>query len=733
MKKLIRRRKRNFRSISFKRNSREACDILVAKYILRLALETGVAWEELFGDMPSFPSHSSCPSFLELPVVIAGAIDMEEEIELCEKESLEYLVKPQLRDLENALINKLEEFQSFDIDKGDSPLLENIEYLGDKLKLTKIDRELLIFHILKESSYDLTEYAKNASNSSNFNRYDYCKLLSHILDCKASPKEISHALSENAQLMALGFLCWENLSRDIDDKVSVLDELPDILFYKYDIQEDIISCFAEFQKSETLSLEDFQHIQKDAAILVEYLSSALKEGKKGVNILICGQAGTGKTEFARALAKHINARMCSIAYENRDSEALDEKNRLTAFKATQKFFSTNRDMIILFDESENILKSKTSFLSSFMGSGGDFDKGNKGFINKTLEENAIPAIWVMNSTDHIHEAHLRRFMYILPFPLPTKQIRLKIIKRYFDDKNLSENFINRLADSEQITPAQLEQLSEFANTLRHLEKKELEECCLRQLNQSSKILGYKNIQSIEPATVYSFKYLNIDEDVDKLIEGLKNAKKATLCFYGEPGTGKSELAKQIAKTLNKPFINKKASDLLSPYVGMTEKYIAQMFDEAEEKDGILCLDEADSFLRDRQNSTRSWEVTQVNELLTQMESFQGLFICTTNLEEILDKASLRRFDFKIRFKSLSEDMRVDLFMAEINRMGVHSAEMPTQIKLALSKMDSLTPGDFAAVSRKFKVLSKIPSQAELLKALEEELRMKDNNKSRLGF
>ena len=59
--------------------------------------------------------------------------------------------------------------------------------------------------------------------------------------------------------------------------------------------------------------------------------------------------------------------------------------------------------------------------------------------------------------------------------------------------------------------------------------------------------------------------------------------------------------------------------------------------------------------------------------------------------------------------------------------------IPKEINYALSKMDSLTPGDFAAVARKFKVLSKIPSQAELLKALEEELMMKDNNKSRLGF
>jgi transitional endoplasmic reticulum ATPase len=94
---------------------------------------------------------------------------------------------------------------------------------------------------------------------------------------------------------------------------------------------------------------------------------------------------------------------------------------------------------------------------------------------------------------------------------------------------------------------------------------------------------------------------------------------------------------------------------LDKYVGESEKNIADMFAVARQQNAVLVLDEADSFLADRRNAQRSWEVTQVNELLTQMEAFDGIFICTTNLMEKLDPASIRRFAFKVRFDPMTPD------------------------------------------------------------------------------
>jgi len=121
---------------------------------------------------------------------------------------------------------------------------------------------------------------------------------------------------------------------------------------------------------------------------------------------------------------------------------------------------------------------------------------------------------------------------------------------------------------------------------------------------------------------------------------------------GSPGTGKSLYARHLASRLDKPLVQRHTSDLLSMWVGGTERNIAAMFEQAEGEAAVPLLNEADSFLQDRRGAARQWEVSQVNELLTRLESFKGLFVCATNLFEHLDPAVLRRFDLKVRLDHL---------------------------------------------------------------------------------
>jgi SpoVK/Ycf46/Vps4 family AAA+-type ATPase len=149
--------------------------------------------------------------------------------------------------------------------------------------------------------------------------------------------------------------------------------------------------------------------------------------------------------------------------------------------------------------------------------------------------------------------------------------------------------------------------------------------------------------------------LNVETrfEIPRIVEALKARGHGTLCFYGAPGTGKTALAEHIAKAVGRPLIIKQASDLMSKYVGETEQNMAAMFKEAEAEKAVLLLDEADSFLQDRRGAQRTYEVTEVNEMLQGMERFNGVFVCTTNLLDRLDQAALRRFTFKIKFKPLT--------------------------------------------------------------------------------
>ncbi|OGT90044.1 MAG: hypothetical protein A2286_02185 [Gammaproteobacteria bacterium RIFOXYA12_FULL_61_12] len=113
--------------------------------------------------------------------------------------------------------------------------------------------------------------------------------------------------------------------------------------------------------------------------------------------------------------------------------------------------------------------------------------------------------------------------------------------------------------------------------------------------------------------------------------------------------------------MDRPLLVKRASGLLSKWVGEAEQNIAALLRQAEQEGDVLVLDEADGLLADRRDASQNWEVTQVNEVLIQMEAFDGIFICTTNLLERHDPASLRRFAFKVRFDYLEPDQSRLLF------------------------------------------------------------------------
>jgi ATPase family associated with various cellular activities (AAA) len=146
---------------------------------------------------------------------------------------------------------------------------------------------------------------------------------------------------------------------------------------------------------------------------------------------------------------------------------------------------------------------------------------------------------------------------------------------------------------------------------------------------------------------------------------------------------------------------------------------------------VLLLDEADSFLRDRRNAHHSWEATQVNEMLTQIEAFGGVFIACTNFLDGLDAAALRRFDLKVRFGYLKPEQAWDLFLAQCAALALEPPALA--LRSALARLSVLTPGDFAAVARRHR-FRPLAGPSALLDALVAELALKEDGKRKaIGF
>jgi hypothetical protein len=192
---------------------------------------------------------------------------------------------------------------------------------------------------------------------------------------------------------------------------------------------------------------------------------------------------------------------------------------------------------------------------------------------------------------------------------------------------------------------------------------------------------------------------------------------------GPPGAGKSAWIRHLARRMGLPVLQKRASDLLDPLVGGTEQKIASAFAEARDTGAFLVLDEADSLLLERADAVRSWEISEVNEMLTWMESHPLPFACTTNLAERLDRASLRRFLVKLRFDWLTAEQARTAFR---RFFGVTPPE-------TLEALRTLTPADFALVRRRAALHGNSIEAAALLRLLAAECTGRAGARQPMGF
>ena len=465
---------------------------------------------------------------------------------------------------------------------------------------------------------------------------------------------------------------------------------------------------------------------------VELAFDMLKHAKvgEGLNIFFYGVEGTGKTELAKAIAKELkrplvltNISIVGTHRESKDDSVVRSRMGSILYAATKY---QKKKAILLVDEADVILNCC-----------------EKGALNFFLEQIKIPVIWISNNTQWIENSTLRRFDYSIQFERPDAEKRCdvwdSVVREHHAKSFLPADVVKRLSEELPITAGGITQA--VVGT-----KKLLESGCkidpvktVRTIAEAQTELLHLNVEFANRdkeshAPNYLLDALNIDADMGKVMNVMKSfdAKwqkmlesdrpdSLNVLLYGAPGTGKTEFAKHLARTLNRKLIIKRTSDLLNCYVGGTEQRIRAMFKEAEEKKAILFLDEADSLIRDREGASRNWEVTQVNEMLTQMENFKGIFIAATNFEGCLDTASRRRFALKVKFGYLLPEGIERLWQAFFPMV-----KCPAEAKT----LRMVAPGDFNAAYGSLRFETEITAEA-ILEALKLELTYKDSRQGRV--
>ena len=383
---------------------------------------------------------------------------------------------------------------------------------------------------------------------------------------------------------------------------------------------------------------------------------------------------------------------------------------------------------ILFDEVEDV----------FNDGGGIFGRKStaqtrKGWVNRMLEDNPVPTLWLSNSIQGVDPAFIRRFDLTFELPVPPKKQRERILTTVCGDL-LPADQSRRIATAESLAPAVVTRAAAVVRSIQpDLGPTGAADALHLLIDHTLKAQGHQPVRREDPNELpptYDPAYIHADADLGDVSHGLLLSKSGRLCLYGPPGTGKTAYARWLAEHLGVPLLAKRASDLMSMWVGASEKNIAGAFSEAEQDGALLLIDEVDSFLQDRRQAQRGWEVTLVNEMLTQMESFPGVFIASTNLMDGLDPAALRRFDLKVKFDYLEAAQARALLHRNCADLGLAA---PTEWDLSrLSRLENLTPGDFAAVRRQSRFRA-LPSAEALVSELERECALKAGSKRAIGF
>ena len=594
---------------------------------------------------------------------------------------------------------------------------ENLATLAEFLQLNPVEQELLRFamHLRSEGAMrDLFGYLPKS---------DLQRTAAIMADLLKQPKnQILSALKKGSKLDAYGLIDRDYRPDSVHDYLDWGETLDFDEFVTQPLNENVLlkSC-TEVAQVPSLELDDFAHIAGMKEMMLTYLQQALKHHQKGVNLLIYGVPGTGKTEFAGLLAQALGISAYNITYMDSDGDVVKAEQRLNYSRLAQTLLN-GKQALLIFDEIEDVFNGSLMERS--------VAQKNKAWMNQLLENNNVPMIWLSNSVSGIDPAFLRRFDLILEMPdLPLKN-KSALITQLIEGK-LSPAYVQHFAKVRSLTPAIL---SRTIRVAKELNTSNFAETLLMMFNQT---LKSQNKPKIEPLVLgkadYNLDYVACNDNIHRISEGLKRSKKGRICCYGPPGTGKTAWAAWLAEELDMPLLLKQGSDLLNRYVGGTEQNIAQAFEQAKADNALLVLDEVDTFLFSREGADRSWERSQVNEMLTQIERFEGLMVVSTNLIEVLDPAALRRFDLKLKFDYLTLPQRLDFAkqQAEILGLPLLSEEDLSQIE----SLNLLTPGDFAAVARRHQ-FSPFQKVQDWLSALQGECEVKpafSATTRRIGF
>lgn len=462
------------------------------------------------------------------------------------------------------------------------------------------------------------------------------------------------------------------------------------------------------------------------------------QSPKGV--LLHGPPGCGKTLLAKAVANETDANFFLINGPEVTSKFVGEaeKKIRDIFEKAEK----EAPSIIFIDEIDAIASKREE-------SYGEVEKRMVAQLLASMDgmksRGKVVVMAATNRPNALDPALRRpgRFDREIDINIPKKEGRLNILKIHTRNMPLTKDVdLNELANlTHGFVGADLEALCKEAamNVLRRLlpdinfgEKSELPNKVLENL-QIRRQDFFDALKLVTPSALREVlvEVPNINwEDIGGLNELKQELKEAVewplkypesfkklgvrppsgVLMYGPPGCGKTLLAKAVANESEANFILVKGPELISKWVGESEKGIREIFKKAKQSaPAIIFFDEIDS-IAPRRGSSAGSNVTErvVNQLLTEMDGLEELndvvVIAATNRPDIIDSGLLRpgRFDRIIMTPVPDEEARREIFKIHTNKMPL---EKDVDIEKMIKKTENYVGADIEAIAREAAMLA----------------------------
>jgi AAA+ superfamily predicted ATPase len=230
-------------------------------------------------------------------------------------------------------------------------------------------------------------------------------------------------------------------------------------------------------------------------------------------------------------------------------------------------------------------------------------------------------------------------------------------------------------------------------------------------------------------TRYNESYLNIAGrfSTTDIIKAVVRSGSGTVLMSGPPGTGKTQLATHMANRLGRELLYYTASDINAKWFGESERNVAGLFSACDAQRQLIFLDEAETLLGAREQAMHRGAEAVTAEFLRQLEHISGVFLCATNHAGSFDSALVRRFTFRLQFRPLSQQQR-EMMLRELVAWP-EGQPLPVACLRHLEQLDGLTPGDFAIVGKRFRLLGHAAVLDDWLCELADEWKAKPGNEA----